>query len=146
MCKTNCNLCDNLVISDSVTVSGTNLAIDIPAGTYGDDCTYCIVVAQAIPSTATIYMPVVITIGGVTTTTYPLVDKCCNPVTACGIRTRRRYKVKVSTTATGGSFKLCNGNAVCCAPSNNLSSLPVASTPATASVDDETSTSKYSYN
>lgn len=42
-------------------------------------------------------------------------------VTACGIRTRTRYSVCVSTTATGGTFKMLGSP--CCSPSNNLRSI-----------------------
>lgn len=110
-------LCDRLVISDSVTFTGGNVVIDIPAGSYNNGETYCIIVGQAIPTTATIGAPVVVTIGG-GTVLYPLVNSCCAPVTACGIRTRTKYTVRVVTTATGGSFKMLGKPH--CAPSNNL--------------------------
>ena len=138
-CNRNCNtLCPNLIISTSVTVVTVNgvdtLVINIPAGSYRNGCKYCIVVAQAIPTTATIGMPVAISIGGVTTTVYPLTNECCAQVTACAIRTRKRYPVCVSTTATGGTFKVLCG--LSCAPNNALGSLPVPTvTPATAAVN-----------
>lgn len=117
MCKTVCKLCNRLVISQSVTFSGGTLIINIPEGSYNDGEKYCIVVAQSIPSTATIGAPVVVTIG-TGTTLYPL-NKCnCAQATACNIRSRTRYAVCVSTTPTGGSFRML-GN-VCCAPSSNL--------------------------
>ena len=130
-CNRNCNrLCPNLIISTSVavvTVNGVDtLLINIPAGTYRNGCKYCIVVAQAIPATATINMPVAISIGGVTTTVYPLTNACCAQVTACAIRTRTRYPVCVSTSATGGTFKVLSG--LSCAPNNALASLPVTTT------------------
>lgn len=136
-CNRNCNtLCPNLVISTSVTVvtvDGTDtLLINIPTGSYANGCKYCIVVAQAIPATATINMPVAISIGGDTTTVYPMTNKCCAQITACAIRTRTRYPVCVSTSATGGTFKVLSG--LCCAPNNALASIPVPTTaaPATA--------------
>lgn len=130
-CNRNCNiLCPNLIISTSVTVVTVNgvdtLLIDIPVGTYKNNCKYCIVIAQAIPTTATIAMPVAISIGGNTTTVYPLTNMCCAQITACAIRTRKRYPVCVSTTATGGVFKVLNG--LSCAPNNALVSLPVPTT------------------
>lgn len=127
MCYNNCQICKRLVISTSVTVvtvDGTDtLVIDIPAGTYGDNCRYCLVVAQAIPATATINMPVAISIAEVVTTVYPLVRCDCAQVTACAIRTRTKYPVIVSTNATGGVFKVLKG--LSCAPNNALASLPV---------------------
>ena len=135
MCNKKCNrLCPNLVISTSVsvvTVNGTDtLLINIPEGTYANGCKYCIVVAQSIPATATINMPVAVSIGGNTTTVYPLTNRCCAQVTACAIRTRTRYPVCVSTSAMGGTFKALSG--LSCAPNNALASLPVTTTTATA--------------
>ena len=130
-CNRNCNrLCPNLIISDAVTlvtVGGTDtLLIDIPAGTYKNGCKYCIVVAQSIPTTVPIGTPVAVSIGGNTTTVYPLTNRCCAQVTVCSIRTRTRYPVCVSTSATGGTFKVLSG--LCCSPNNALASLPVTTT------------------
>lgn len=119
-CKNVCRLCDHLVISEAVTFAAGTLTINLPAGSYRDGCVYCIVVAQAIPAAATITAPVVITIGD-GTETYELVDRCCAQVTACGLRTRTKYKTIVSTDATGGVFKML-GNP-CCSPSNNLTAI-----------------------
>lgn len=119
-CKPNCKLCDHLVISQAVTFASGNLVINLPAGAYNNGEKYCIVVAQAIPATATINAPVVITIG-TGAQQYPLTNRCCAPVTACGIRTRTRYATKVVTSATGGTFRLL-GN-VCPCPTSNLTSI-----------------------
>lgn len=140
-CNRRCNsLCPNLVISTSVavvTVNGVDtLLINIPEATYKNNSKYCIIVAQAIPSTATINMPVAISIGGDTATVYPLTNRCCAQITACAIRTRTRYPVCVSTSATGGTFKVLSG--LCCAPNNALASLPApttGATPAAASLE-----------
>lgn len=119
-CKSVCKLCKRLVISAGVTFAANQVRINLPAGTYLNGEKYCIVVAQAIPDTATINAPVVITIGG-GTGIYPLVDRCCRPVTASGIRTRTRYSTRVVTTATGGSFKLLGEPSD--APNNDLPSI-----------------------
>lgn len=119
-CKPACKLCDRLVISQAVTFTGGNLIINIPAGSYNNNERYCIVVAQAIPAATTINAPVFVTIG-TGTTLYPL-DKCnCAQATACGIRSRTRYAVRVATTPTGGSFRLLGRT--CCAPNNSLRSI-----------------------
>ena len=120
-CKNVCRLCDNLIISTATTfTAGTGLIITIPEGSYADGQKYCIVVAQAIPTTTTISAPVFIQIG-TGTVLYPL-DKCdCTQATACSIRTRTKYSTRVETTATGGIFKLLGK--VCCAPNNNLASI-----------------------
>jgi hypothetical protein len=127
--NTNCQLCRNLVISTSVTVvtvDGTDtLVIDIPTGVYANGCKVCLVIAQAIPTTATIGMPVAISIGGDTTTVYPIVGCNCNQITACAVRTRRKYPLRVSTNATSAVFRSL-GN-LSCAPNNVLTTIPVAS-------------------
>lgn len=119
-CKNVCQLCDKLIISQAVTFAGGTLTINLPAGSYTDGCKYCIVVAQAIPAATTITAPVVITIGD-GTEEYPLTNRCCAQLTACAIRTRTKYSVCVSTSATGGTFKLLGKP--CCSPSNNLQAL-----------------------
>lgn len=139
-CNSSCRLCNKLAISDSVTVVTVNgvdtLVIDIPSACYRDCEKVCIVVAQSIPTTATINMPVAISIGGVTTTVYPVVRCDCTQVTACAIRTRTKYAFRVNTTATGAVFKSLGG--LCCAPNNVLSSIPVATTPTPATASDTT--------
>ena len=120
-CNNVCRLCDRLIISEAVTfTAGTGLIINIPTGSYTDNCKYCIVVAQAIPAATTITAPVFITIGD-GTELYPL-NKCdCTQATACSIRTRTRYATRVETSATTGVFKLLGK--VCCAPNNNLTAI-----------------------
>lgn len=119
-CKNVCRLCDRLVISQAVTFADGTLTINIPAGSYANGCKYCIVIAQTIPTETTITAPVVITIGD-GTEEYPLVRCNCAQVTACGIRTRTRYAVVVSTNATGGSFKMLGKP--CCSPDNRLAAI-----------------------
>lgn len=119
-CKNVCKLCDNLIISEAVTFAGGTLTVNLPAGSYQDGYKYCIVIAQTIPAETTITAPVVITIGD-GTVEYPLVDGCCAQLTAAALRTRTRYATRVSTTATGGSFKLL-GRASC-APNYNLAAI-----------------------
>lgn len=122
----NCQLCPNLVISDSVTVvtvNGTDtLVIGIPAGTYADGRKVCLVIAQTIPETATVGMPVAVSIGGVTTTVYPVVGCNCVQVTACALRTRRKYPLRIHTNATSAVFRSL-GN-LSCAPRNVLAYIP----------------------
>jgi len=119
-CKSVCKLCDHLVISQAVTFAEGNLVINLPAGAYNNGEKYCIVVAQAIPDTTTINAPVVVTIG-TGTELYPVTNRCCAQLTACAIRTRTRYSTVVSTSGTGGTFRLL-GNACPC-PANNLQSI-----------------------
>lgn len=129
-CKTSCKLCDNLVISQSLTIVAVNgvdtLVIDLPTRAYNDGCKICVIIAQNLPAETTIFTPVAFSIGGDTTTVYPFVRCDCSQVTACAIRTRTRYSTKVSTNAIGGVFKSLGG--LSCCPSNNLLSLPVPAT------------------
>lgn len=126
----NCRLCRNIVISTSVTVvtvDGTDtLVIDIPAGFYPDCRRVCLVVAQTIPTTATISMPVAISIGGDTTTVYPIVNCDCSQVTACAIRTRTKYGLRISTSATSAVFKSLKQ--LNCYPTDTLAVIPAPAT------------------
>lgn len=119
-CKNVCHLCDRLILSQAVTFADGTLTINIPAGSYQNGCRYCIIIAQAIPADTTIVAPVVITIGD-GDVEYPLVNRCCAPVTACAIRTRTRYATVVSTSATGGTFKMLGRG--CCCPDNSLDAI-----------------------
>lgn len=119
-CRNICRLCDNLIISQAVTFAAGTLTINLPAGSYADGRRYCLVIAQAIPAETTITAPVVITIGA-GTETYPLVGYDCAQVVACSLRTRTRYATRVSTNATGGTFKLLGRP--CCAPNNALAAI-----------------------
>ena len=137
-CSPSCRLCRNLIISESVSVVTVNgvdtLVVDLPSQAYNDNQKYCIVIAQTIPTTATIYMPVAFSIGGDTTTVYPFVRSDCSQITACGIRTRTRYSTVVSTNAIGGVFKSLGG--INCTPNNDLPSIP-APEPATTNASGE---------
>ena len=113
-------LCDRLILSQAVTFADGTLTVNLPAGSYGNGCGYCIVVAQAIPADTTITAPVVVTVGD-GTVEYPLVNRCCAQLTACALRTRTKYPVVVATDAAGGTFKVTGR--VACAPSNALAAL-----------------------
>ena len=119
-CKNVCKLCNKLIISTAVAFTGGNLVITIPAGSYGNGCKYCIVVAQSIPATTTINAPVVVQIG-TGTVLYPLLKCDCTQATACAIRARTKYSTRVATTPTGGAFHLLGFP--CCAPNNNLAAI-----------------------
>lgn len=137
-CQNICKLCPKLVISNSVTFANGNLVINLPEGAYQNGEKYCIVVAQAIPPETTISSGVVITIGE-GTQQYPLTRTDCSQVTACGIRTRTKYSVCVSTNATGGAFKMLGKPH--CYPRNNLPSIngTAPATPAATTASVETS-------
>lgn len=123
----NRKMCSCKIVADSVTYSNSQLLIDIPTPTTGyyNGRTYCLEVSQAIPATATVAAPVFITIGGVTTTTYPLLN--CNGVqlTAGQISTRMCYGVKVVNNTTSGSFMLTSP-LKCTGAASVIPSLPIA--------------------
>ncbi len=132
MCCNSCNECPRKVYSSSVTVVAVDgvdtLVIDIPQQSFRNCEQGCLVITQNIPTTATIAMPVAISIGGDTATVYDVVTCCCEQVTPCMLRTRRRYPFKVAINATTGVFKILKN--LSCAPCNNLATIPVATTPA----------------
>lgn len=115
-CGISC-LRNHVVISQSVTFTDGTLLIDLPAGNYENGEKYCIVVAQEIPTTTTIAANVAITIGGVTTTTYPLINCNCTNVQACQISTRKKYPATVVTNISSGVFRLINN--INCGSCNN---------------------------
>lgn len=116
-CKNICKLCNRLVISTAVAFTDGNLVVTIPAGSYNDGEKYCIVIAQTIPDTVTINAPVVIQIG-TGPVLYQVTRRNCTPLTACGVRNRTKYAMRVHTTADTGTFRLLGDP--CCVPTNNL--------------------------
>lgn len=131
-CIKDCKVCRNIVYSTAVTVitiDGVDtLVIDVPAGFYPDCRRVCLVITQTIPTTATITMPVAISIGGDTTTVYPIVNCDCSQVTACAIRTRTKYGLRISTSATSAVFRTINK--LSCYPQETLAVIPAPTTPA----------------
>lgn len=128
-CNMPCQICKRLVYSQAITFADGTLTINIPAGSYANGTELCLVLTQAIPADATIAAPVVITIGA-GTAEYPLVNRCCTQVTACGVRTRTRYPVRIVTSPTGASVRML-GRA-CCAPNYDLTAIDGTTTAAAA--------------
>lgn len=124
MCDSNyiCHLCPKLILSADVTFAAGTLTINLPAGSYNNGQKYCIVIAQAIPAATTITAPVVVTIGD-GTETYPLTNRYGAQITANLLRTRTKYATCVSTTATGGAFRLLGMPKGCCPVTSNLAAI-----------------------
>lgn len=95
-------LCNNFILSSSVTVTADALVINVPALPMRCGC---LVIAQAIPDTATVNLPVTLTIG-TDTTSYNVVG--CNGVqlSAAQLDTRRRYPYRFITGNTGSVVQL----------------------------------------
>lgn len=133
-CINNCKVCPRLIFSNAINFDSTTntLIVDLPQRNYNNCENYCIVLVQSIPTSATINAPVVFSIGG-GATQYPFVNCDCTPILASQIRTRKKYKVRVSTSIGSGVFKYIGK---CCLPSNSttvIQSIPVTTpAPATA--------------
>lgn len=139
-CSNVCKLCPKLNISDSITfTAGTGLIINIPQNSFRDGEILCIVLSKVIPPETTITAPTFITIGD-GTVQYPLVKCDCSQVLASSLRTRTRYRVRVSTNATGGVFKLLGRT--CCSPNNSLRSIDGTAPAAPAVAVETASTGK----
>lgn len=133
-CNNVCRICDHLAISTAVAFTDGNLVITLPENTYRNGEKVCIVIAQAIPAETTIAAPVVIQIGD-GAELYPLTTRCCNPVTACGVRTRTKYATRVATSATGANFRML-GNPMC-SPNYSLETINGDAPMATANTTGE---------
>lgn len=127
MRKRRCDkFCPNLIFSNSVTVitvAGVDtLVIDLPDNNYRNCMKFCIGLIQPIPDEATINMPVAVSIGGDTTTVFPLVE--CNglQVIASQLVTDYQYRAQVFTTATAGIIRIYN--LPNCVEQNVLDALP----------------------
>lgn len=94
MCNQKCVVCPKLIISTAVAVSGSNMAITIPATTLQNRQKICLLLAQNIPSGAGT-LPAVISDGS---TAIAMLRPCGNYVRADQLRTRRRYVLTVATT------------------------------------------------
>lgn len=108
MCKTSCKVCDKLVYSVSVTATGGNLVIALPANT---NCPKCLVITQVLPETVTINTPVFVTVGD-DTTLIPLVDCTGLQVTASMIYPRVRYPFRVVSNGVSTVYRI-NRNLSC---------------------------------
>lgn len=130
MCNNSCNECSRKIYSSSVTVGtaagSPALIINVPEQSFRNGQRGCIVITQTIPDTATINMPVFITIG-TDTTAYPVVSCNCSAVVACQLRVRRRYPFTVQISGVNGTFKILKN--LSCSPCNNDGTIP-APTPA----------------
>ncbi len=118
-------LCNKFIFSESVTFTSPNLLIDIPAGSYNNGQCYCLVIGQSIPTDTTIAAQVGITIGGDTTTIYPLLNCNCTNASACDISPRGIYPCVVRTNIQSGVFKLVNNISCCNCNSNAAPSIPI---------------------
>lgn len=123
-------ICRRAIFSNSitlVTVDGTDtLVIDIPAGTYENCGRYCLFVTQDIPP-ANWNVPVAISIGGVTTTVFPLVGCNCAQIIVKQLNTDMRYPVRVNTNG-GGSFRVLEGMRCCPTTAPAVLTTPAAAT------------------
>lgn len=90
-----CGGCEHFARTNSVSLVGNVLVLNIPQKSYDNKEKVCICVAQAIPA-VTSAQTVAITIGA-SATQYPLITKCGNNVHADQIRSRKVYHTNVAT-------------------------------------------------
>lgn len=128
-CIRDCKLCNKLILSTAINYDATTntVIVGLPAGSYGNNCKYCIVLVQSIPTSATISSPVVFSIG-TDPTQYPFVNCDCTPIYACQIKTRKIYPTRVNTSISSGVFKYIGRCKLPCNPDTTVQSLPVPTT------------------
>lgn len=90
-----CGGCEHFIKTNSVTLVGDVLVLNIPQNTYSNGEKACICIAQALP-VVTSAQTVAVTIGEATTQ-YPLITKCGNNVRADQVRSRKVYHTNVAT-------------------------------------------------
>ena len=121
-------ICNRAIFSKSITLVTVNgvdtLVIDIPTGSYANCGRYCLFITQDIPA-ANWNVPVAISIGGVTTTVFPLVGCNCAQVIVKQLDTGVIYPVRVNTNGAG-SFKVLDGMRCCPTTSPAFLSTPTA--------------------
>lgn len=122
-----CGGCVHFVKTNSVTLNGAVLELNIPQATYSNGEKVCICVAQSIPD-VTSADTVAITIG-TATTQYPLVTKCGNDVHADQIRCRKVYHTYVATDNADFVVSPCE----LCKTGFNFPTIPAAAAVATLS-------------
>lgn len=122
-----CGGCTHFVRSNSVTLTGGVLTIDIPLPqvSLSNKQKICICVSQSIPTGVTSVDTVSITING-GTTAYPLRTRCGNNVHADQIRSRKVYHTNIATDIP--QF-VVSSNELCCTGFNFPTITPVATTP-----------------
>lgn len=125
-CIKNCKLCKNLILSTAINYDATtdSVLVGLPANAFENCRKYCIVLAQAIPDTATVNSQVLFTVG-TNPTQYPFVNTDCTPVYVTQIRARRIYPVRVKTTINEGVFKYVGNCPLPCANRAISDSLPI---------------------
>lgn len=100
-----CGGCVHFVRTQSVTLVGNVLVLNIPQKTYSNKEKACICVAQAVPA-VTSANTVAVTIGA-SATQYPIRTKCGNNVHADQIRSRKVYHTNVATDTASFIVSAC---------------------------------------
>lgn len=125
--------CSQFISSTTVSVSGTEVVIQIPTNTFNNGDLIRLLVAQDIPSalgTNTVSIQI-----GSSTTTYPLIKRCGDNVRGDQIRRNTIYNLYVGTSP--GHFMVRNSQ---CLPSTSYVSPQISSTTTTVSATSTTVT------
>lgn len=104
----NCDTCRRNIYSSGVSIVDGTLVIDIPATSFYNCQKGCLLIVQDFPAETTLAAPVAISIGGDTTTLYPVIG-CNGQITATMITPNKRYPFIVVLNTTPGSIKIVNG-------------------------------------
>lgn len=104
-----CGGCTHFVKTNSVTLSGNVLLLNIPQESLVNKQKICICVAQGLPTGVSSADTVAITLG-TDTTQYVLRTKCGNNVHADQLRSRRVYHTNVATDSKTFVVPACELN------------------------------------
>lgn len=128
-----CGGCCHFTRSTSITVTGGQVVITIPAETVRNREKTCICLAQNIPQTATANTPVVIAVTGVTGL-FSLLNKCGNRVWGDQLRSRKVLHAIALTDVP--AFKLCDNDGICCTDHAFPTLVPVTTAAAMVNTDE----------
>lgn len=132
VCNKVCRICKKAIYSQTISIVDDTLVIDIPADNYGNKCEYCLFIIDEIPDEATLNQLVAISIGGDTSTLYPLIRCDGVQVVAREIVERSKLCVKVATNTTTGVFRVLYGLVPCVVDVLESLPVPATTTPAVA--------------
>ena len=104
MCNRNCNCCNNLIYTGTVSNTGTALQITLPDQQVNNNQKVCFVITTALPAIQS-PLPAQLVIGK---TTYKMINRCENFVYSDQIKSRRVYEVSLKTDSLLAKNVRCN--------------------------------------
>lgn len=122
MCNNQCNCCNNLLYTSSITSTPTAVSINFPEQSVCNNDKICFVITTTIPVSAT-PLPVSLAFGG---TVFKLVNQYSNYVYSDQLRSRKVYCVSLKTDSLLAKNLKCN----LCPTAFDLPCLPATPAPA----------------